>query len=715
VGEAVSPCQAPVVVTVLYTSLRVSRIEKTKVLVDCPSLRLVPNIKKLLLDPPKQFVSAMSRERVSRLALLSRVFAKYDTDKSDTISAKELERLLEEFGGNDIWNKRQRDELMASLDKNSDDHIDLQEFIAGFSELVLTKKDKKNNSLDKKKAAALTKASGSLKHPRNSLTQMIKIVGHEHCDAQGVVRSGQVLLWADMCALACAWKHTQQNAVNSGIDTIHYFAGARLGEAIKLRACINRVFGDKMEIQVDVFASDQFNKGVVRHLALYISFYIALEMSIPDPNDPQPRRTLNRLQLPDLVPQSPAESERFDEAENHLQQRKQRMELQQHQPLFAFYSPSATKISDIFIGDAPAPQAVVEIVNPADLDPIKAAAAATAAAAAAESKAKKGKEKWQPPIKEADPEDEDDAKDKDKDKDKDNNDDKDNDNDNDDDNDKENQDDNDNDDKDNDEDKDNSHGSDSEKQQAMEEEKEREREREKIERILASILPAGSSNGPVGTGKGVHESFTEMTEIVLSSDATPYQTCHSGQILYWMDTIGYICAQNHTQQRVLAVSLDDVFFQKPVFVGELVILSAIVTRVFNSSIEVMVEVLSQDRWSSTKRLCCFSYLTFVAVNEQGEAVSACGAIATNSHERLRYIEANERRKTRIDHKLHLLKKLILQNFQEPDKLAKLSSKTPPPATPPASSHAQTADRGSRSDAARPSSSSITKGDKCSLL
>jgi len=175
-----------------------------------------------------------------------------------------------------------------------------------------------------------------------------------------------------------------------------------------------------------------------------------------------------------------------------------------------------------------------------------------------------------------------------------------------------------------------------------------------------------------------------MTEIVLSNDATPYSTCHSGQILYWMDTIAYLCAQKHTQQRVLAVSFDDVFFQKPVFIGELVTLSAIVTRVFNSSIEVMVEVLSQDRWTTTKRLCCFTYLTFVAVNEQGDAVPAVGAVADNIHERLRYIEANERRKTRLEHKLHLLKQLILYNFQQPDKLAKLSASATAAATAAAS-------------------------------
>jgi len=196
------------------------------------------------------------------------------------------------------------------------------------------------------------------------------------------------------------------------------------------------------------------------------------------------------------------------------------------------------------------------------------------------------------------------------------------------------------------------------------EHKEHKDNKQQQQQVDSQSLSSPSQASNNNNGKKVKESYTEMTELVHPHDMTPYHTLHSGKILEWMDKIGLLCVQKHTQSRVVSVSIDDVFFQSPIYSNEIVTLSAIVTRVFHSSIEVMVEVCSQDRWSDIKRLCCYSYLTYVAMNGQGESQAAPSAIAETEDEKQRWAQAPQRRSARLQHKLHLLQQLLTQHFEE---------------------------------------------------
>jgi len=150
---------------------------------------------------------------------------------------------------------------------------------------------------------------------------------------------------------------------------------------------------------------------------------------------------------------------------------------------------------------------------------------------------------------------------------------------------------------------------------------------------------------------------------VLPSHATTYHTCYGGFLINWIETVASVSVQRHTRQRCLLAGVDDIFFQHPVFVGELVTCQAIVTRVFNSSIEVLVEAMSEDRHSGTKRLCCVSYLTYVSVNEKSQMSPAAQAVVETTEEKVRAAQATQRREIRLEHKLNLLKQLITMKFQ----------------------------------------------------
>jgi acyl-CoA hydrolase len=91
--------------------------------------------------------------------------------------------------------------------------------------------------------------------------------------------------------------------------------------------------------------------------------------------------------------------------------------------------------------------------------------------------------------------------------------------------------------------------------------------------------------------KSPAKSVVSNTQIVLPKDANPYHTCFGGVLMQWMEEVAAFSAHKHANQRVVPVSVDDVFFNSPVFIGELVHLKATVTRSFYSSLEVFLSFL----------------------------------------------------------------------------------------------------------------------------
>ncbi len=86
-------------------------------------------------------------------------------------------------------------------------------------------------------------------------------------------------------------------------------------------------------------------------------------------------------------------------------------------------------------------------------------------------------------------------------------------------------------------------------------------------------------------------SLTETTEYVLPQHANLYGNVFGGQIMAWIDLAAAICAQRHSGRLCVTALVDDLLFQQPVRVGEVVRIRARVTATFRSSMEIDVEVL----------------------------------------------------------------------------------------------------------------------------
>ncbi len=112
----------------------------------------------------------------------------------------------------------------------------------------------------------------------------------------------------------------------------------------------------------------------------------------------------------------------------------------------------------------------------------------------------------------------------------------------------------------------------------------------------------------------VSESRTTMTEIVMPNDTNTLGNLMGGNLMKWMDIAGAICAGRHAKTVVVTASVDNVSFEHPVRLGDVITLEAQVTRAFNTSLEVFIEVFINDIPNGILKKSNHAYFTFVALD-----------------------------------------------------------------------------------------------------
>ena len=112
-----------------------------------------------------------------------------------------------------------------------------------------------------------------------------------------------------------------------------------------------------------------------------------------------------------------------------------------------------------------------------------------------------------------------------------------------------------------------------------------------------------------------------MTEMVLPNDTNTLNNLMGGRLMHWMDIIAGVSAQRHSNYVVVTASVDNISFSKPIKLGNIVTLNAVVTRAFSTSMEIFIEVFAEDIPKKTKFKSHEAFLTFVALNENGKPVA----------------------------------------------------------------------------------------------
>jgi len=127
----------------------------------------------------------------------------------------------------------------------------------------------------------------------------------------------------------------------------------------------------------------------------------------------------------------------------------------------------------------------------------------------------------------------------------------------------------------------------------------------------------GKNPKKLSAGRPVSASRTEMMELVLPQDANLLGNILGGRVMHLIDIAGAIAAHRHCHRQVVTASVDHLDFLNPVRLGELIVLQAQVNRAFHTSIEVGVDVFSEDFVSGKRKHTTTAFLTFVAIDEHG--------------------------------------------------------------------------------------------------
>lgn len=114
--------------------------------------------------------------------------------------------------------------------------------------------------------------------------------------------------------------------------------------------------------------------------------------------------------------------------------------------------------------------------------------------------------------------------------------------------------------------------------------------------------------------KTVEDSITTMTELVMPNDTNPLGNLMGGNLMRWMDVASGICAGRHCDTYAVTASVDHVSFKNAIKLGDVVTISACITRAFTTSVEIYVEVYASDILGTYRHKSNHAYFTFVALD-----------------------------------------------------------------------------------------------------
>lgn len=144
----------------------------------------------------------------------------------------------------------------------------------------------------------------------------------------------------------------------------------------------------------------------------------------------------------------------------------------------------------------------------------------------------------------------------------------------------------------------------------------------------------------------IRDSKTVQTRLVLPPDTNHLDTIFGGKVLAYIDEIAALTAMKHAKSAVVTASIDSVDFLSSAKVGDSLKLEAFVTYTGTSSMEVYVKVTAHDLIKDVERLTTESFLTMVAVNEQGRPTPVPGVYPVSDEEKRLYSTAPSRKENR---------------------------------------------------------------------
>lgn len=159
------------------------------------------------------------------------------------------------------------------------------------------------------------------------------------------------------------------------------------------------------------------------------------------------------------------------------------------------------------------------------------------------------------------------------------------------------------------------------------------------------------------------ESAVVMTELVLPNDTNTFGNLMGGRLMYWMDIAAALSAMKHCGAPVVTASVDNISFENPIKLGNVVHIEAKVSRAFNTSMEVHLKVWGEDAIQQYRYKSNEAYFTFVSLDPNGKSRPVPNMTPESEEEIRLYEGALRRRQIR----------LILGGKMKPDEATELKA------------------------------------------
>lgn len=149
-------------------------------------------------------------------------------------------------------------------------------------------------------------------------------------------------------------------------------------------------------------------------------------------------------------------------------------------------------------------------------------------------------------------------------------------------------------------------------------------------------------------GRAPSDSQTEMTLMMLPSDANPMGNVFGGTILKHVDLLAGIVAKRHARNtNCVTASIDRMTFLKPVFIGNALILSARLNYVRKSSMEIEVLIESENLDTGSRVRTGTAFVTVVAHDSRGKPTPVPSLLTQGDEDRRRFEEGQRRMEMRL--------------------------------------------------------------------
>src|SRR4051812_14972266 len=134
-----------------------------------------------------------------------------------------------------------------------------------------------------------------------------------------------------------------------------------------------------------------------------------------------------------------------------------------------------------------------------------------------------------------------------------------------------------------------------------------------------------------------------MTVLMTPDTANFAGNVHGGTILKLLDQVAYACASRYAGRYVVTLSVDQVVFRQPIYVGELVTFLASVNYTGTSSMEIGIKVIAENIRTKEVRHVNSCFFTMVAVDDDRKPAPVPALHPSSSDEHRRFKAAELRR------------------------------------------------------------------------